>query len=98
MFLDVLYYIVNFVIVLIHIFDKYIAIDEINPCNHEEADTWMLLHVAHASAHGHQKVSIRTLDTDVIVLAVSQFQHLQLAEIYGLNLELASITGLYQLI
>ena len=56
--------------------------DEINPCNHEEADTRMLLHVAHATAHGHQKVSIRTVDTDVIVLAVSQFQHLQLAELW----------------
>ena len=56
--------------------------DEINPCNHEEADTRILLHVAHATAHGHQKVSIRTVDTDVIVLAVSQFQHLQLAELW----------------
>ena len=45
--------------------------DEINPCNHEEADTQMLLHVVHATAHGHQKVSIQTVDTDVIVLAVS---------------------------
>ena len=29
-----------------------------------------------------KKVSIRTVDTDVIVLAVSQFQHLQLAELW----------------
>ena len=35
----------------------------------------MLLYVAHATAHGHQKVSIQTVDTDVIVLAVSQFQY-----------------------
>ena len=55
--------------------------DEINPCNHEEADTRMLLHVAHATAQGHQKASIRTVDTDVIVLAVSHFQHLQLTEL-----------------
>ena len=32
--------------------------DEIKPCNHEEADTRMLLHVAHTAKHGHQKVSI----------------------------------------
>jgi len=32
--------------------------NEIIPCNHEEADTRMLLHVAHAAAHGHQRVSI----------------------------------------
>ena len=47
------------------------CLDEIAPCNHEEADTRMLLHVAHASKHGHQKVSLRTVDTDVVVLAVA---------------------------
>ena len=30
----------------------------------------MLLHVSHAAQHGHQKVLIRTVDTDVVVLAV----------------------------
>ena len=38
------------------------------PCNHEEADTRMMLHVAHA---GHSKIIIRTVDTDVVVLAVA---------------------------
>ena len=23
------------------------------PCNHEEADSWMLLHASHAAKHGH---------------------------------------------
>ena len=60
------------------------CLDEIAPCNHEEADTRMLLHVAHASKHGHQKVSLRTVDTDVVVLAVAQFQnnYLQLSELW----------------
>ena len=43
----------------------------LSPCNHEEADTRMILHVNHATHHGHHKIMIRTVDTDVVVLAVS---------------------------
>ena len=60
--------------------DHYI--DEIKPCNHEEADTRMLLHVAHATKHVHQRVSIRTVDTDIVVLAITQFQHLHISELW----------------
>ena len=56
--------------------------DEIDICNHEEADTRMLLHAFHAATHGHSKVVLRTVDTDVLVLAVAHFQHLQLAELW----------------
>jgi len=45
-------------------------IDSLSPCNHEEADSRMLLHVAHAAHHSHRKIMIRTVDTDVVVLAV----------------------------
>ena len=44
------------------------------PCNHEEADTRMLLHASHAAQHGHHAILIRTVDTDVVVLAVSLVQ------------------------
>lgn len=37
----------------------------LSPCNHEEADTRMILHASHAAQHGHQKIMIRTVDTDV---------------------------------
>ena len=40
------------------------------PCNHEEADTHMMLHAAAAMKCGHRKIAIRTVDTDVVVLAV----------------------------
>ena len=30
----------------------------------------MMLHVAHAARHGHQRILVRTVDTDVVVLAV----------------------------
>ena len=47
------------------------------PCNHEEADSRMLLHASHAAQNGHNSILIRTVDTDVVVLAVSLAQELQ---------------------
>jgi hypothetical protein len=47
--------------------------DALDPCSHEEADTRMLLHVADAVKNGHTRVMIRTVDTDVVVLAVACF-------------------------
>ncbi|KAG7157202.1 hypothetical protein Hamer_G010051, partial [Homarus americanus] len=46
----------------------------IAPSNHEEAHSRMLLHASHAAQHGHHKILIRTVDTDVVVLAVSVVQ------------------------
>ncbi|XP_070210981.1 uncharacterized protein [Littorina saxatilis] len=43
------------------------------PCNHEEADSLMLLHASHAAQHGHHAILIRTIDTDDVVLAVSLY-------------------------
>lgn len=48
-------------------------VPELN-CSHEEADTRMLLHAAHAYQHNSQKITIHSPDTDVLVLCVS-FQH-----------------------
>ncbi|MES9882849.1 MAG: hypothetical protein ABW185_18430 [Sedimenticola sp.] len=42
-----------------------------SPCTHEEADTRMLLHVADGVRQGYKNILIRTVDTDVVVLAVS---------------------------
>ena len=50
--------------------------DRLQPCSHEEADTRMLLHVKDAMNCGFKSVMIRTVDTDVVVLAVSHFQDL----------------------
>ena len=36
----------------------------------------MLLHVAHAAQHGHSRILVRTVDTDVVVLAVMVAQRL----------------------
>jgi hypothetical protein len=37
-------------------------------CNHEEADTCMVVHVLNAAQNHHQKIAIRTVDTDVLVV------------------------------
>ena len=52
------------------------------PCTHEEADTRMLLHVEHAVHCGFNEVSIHTVDTDLVVLAISLAQRLDISELW----------------
>ena len=47
--------------------------DNLAPCNHEEADSRLLLHAAHCVQNGHRRLLIRTVDTDVVVIAISTF-------------------------
>lgn len=42
----------------------------LSPCTQEEADSRLFLHVADAVAKGYQKVMVRSVDSDVLVLAV----------------------------
>jgi len=35
-------------------------------CNHEKADTWVVVHVQHPLEHGGKDCSVRTVDMDVI--------------------------------
>ena len=56
--------------------DKVLAVpvrdnSRIQPCNHEEADSRMFLHVSDAANDGHTSFMIRTNDTDVSVLAIA---------------------------
>ena len=46
------------------------------PCNHEEADTRIVIHVLHALQSGCTSVLIRTVDTDVVVILVGKFDRL----------------------
>ena len=39
-------------------------------CNHEEADTRLLLHAKHASLESQEPILLRSPDTDVLVLTV----------------------------
>ena len=52
------------------------------PCTHEEADTRILLHLEDAVKEGYTKVSVRTVDTDVLVLAVTAAQRLSITELW----------------
>ena len=50
-------------------------LSNLTPCSQEEADTRLILHAADAVAQGKRKVSVRTVDTDVVVLAATFFSH-----------------------
>ncbi len=56
--------------------------DNLAPCDHEEADTRMFVHVADAINNGYNKILIRSVDTDVVVLAVVAAVKLDLEELW----------------
>ena len=56
--------------------NQSLNLDDIRPCNIEEADERMLLHVNHA-AKQFSKHLIKTVDSDVIVISVTVFNQLQ---------------------
>jgi len=60
--------------------ESYLA--SVAPCSHEEADTRLLLHVADAVQKGCKKVTIRTVDTDVVILAVASFSKIAPDELW----------------
>ena len=61
----------------------------LSPCSPEKADSRLLLHVTHAAQHGHHQILIRTVDTDVVVLAVFAITYLPA----GCEVRLAVGTG-----
>ena len=54
----------------------------LSPCSHEEADTRMFVHVKNMANSGHQKVMIKTVDTDVVIIALALFSELNLEELW----------------
>ena len=48
-------------------------VENLAPCSQEEADTRLLLHAADAVQKGCSNICIRTVDTDVVVLAIAKF-------------------------
>ncbi len=56
--------------------------ESIRPCNQEEADTRIFLHAKHAADNGHSRISIRTVDTDVVAIAIHQFGKLRIEELW----------------
>ena len=54
----------------------------LEPCNHEEVDTRLSVHVLDACSSGHRRILIKTNDADVMVLAVSVAENLPADEIW----------------
>ena len=54
----------------------------ISPCTHEEADTRLILHASDRARSGVDKMILRTVDTDVVVLAVSTFSRAAISEMW----------------
>ena len=54
----------------------------LQPCNQAEADTLILLHLANAAVHGHSKAYVRTVDSDIVVLALRFFETLGISELW----------------
>ena len=57
-------------------------VSALEPCNHSEADTRIFLHLAHASGQGHHTEYVRTVDSDIVVLAIRFFPTLGLVELW----------------
>ena len=59
-------------------------------CDHDEADTRITVHVVHALNKGCNQVSIRTVDTDVVVILMGLYpdliaMHPSASILYGLD-------------
>ena len=52
------------------------------PCTHEEVDTRIFMHLKDAVRHGYSNASIRTVDTDAVVLAITSVNRLNLSELW----------------
>ena len=59
-----------------------IDLSRLFPCSHEEADTRILFHALDAGIQKLHRISSRTVDTDVVVLAITCFEQLQLEELW----------------
>ena len=62
--------------------NKQADISGLQPCNHTKADTRILLHLAHAANQCHQFALVRTVDSDVVILAIHWFASLGLSELW----------------
>jgi hypothetical protein len=45
----------------------------LSECNHEEAETRIVVHILHALEHGSKTVQVRTVDTDVVIILAGAF-------------------------
>ena len=56
--------------------------DSLQSCNQEEADTHMFLHAVHAYSHRSTRVTIKSNNSDIVILGTALFPQLGLEELY----------------
>lgn len=56
--------------------------DWLSSCSHEEADRRLFLQANHASNKGCKKLIIKSLDTDVVFIAMTNFDHLNVEKLW----------------
>lgn len=42
-------------------------------CNHEEADTRVVVYIMHGIEHGMRSIKVRTVDTDVVTILAGMY-------------------------
>jgi len=57
-------------------------LDNVVPCSQEEADTRVFFHASDAVNKGYRKLSVRTVDTDIVILAIFMFNEIKLEELW----------------
>ena len=73
----------NTVYILLALGESVISLgcdEDMLDCNHEEADSRILVHVQDAFAHGAKSVEVRTVDTDVVVILIGKYHCLQIVQ------------------
>ena len=61
---------------------SHLEFESLQPCSHEEADTRLVLHATNAAKAGYKNIAIRTVDTDVLVIAISIWQEMECDELW----------------
>ena len=62
--------------------NKQQDISDLQPCNDTEGDTRILLYIAHTANQGLHIALMRTVDSDVVILAIHWFASLGLSELW----------------
>ena len=55
---------------------------DLEPCNREEADTRLIVHVIDGVRKGKRKITITTVDTDVVVISLYHFFSLEIEQLW----------------
>ena len=66
---------------------------QLAPCNHEEADTRIFVHVKNLASQDHEVITVVKVDTDIVVIAISCFDGLASTGLKQLSLEFGVVVN-----